>query len=489
MQKLFTILALALAAFPQAPTGLTVVQASSKQVQLTWTGGQPAYVVERKPLGGVYSALPSNTDPATSTYTDSAIAPYETYTYRVRTRLSPTTLSDPSDEFTVGPPPTGLSLASPLNPAITAYSLTTPANFGARLRIALDSNGDPAIAYYIYSPQEDPAKSFVEFVSWNRVTYKWNTPRKVAMTGDMLGAPILARDAASNTWGVAYGKYGGNPRIALSRDNGDTWSDNDFLDCADSSCGAPALAMGAGKLHLAVLRSPEGVRYVTGSINEPASAWQSQLVPKPIGGFEAIGPVDLAVDSANQPAVAFWSNTDSYNLILGVWRPGQQTQIAMDTAGYQTDAPEVDLKFAGASARLLAVARRTEEFYNRYDQNLWLLRDLGGAFSVPQNLPTDGEVTLGVPSLAVGSAGQISVAATEVGGSGIDVRCGSMKLIDQPSESGPWQACSPIARDGQPFYDVNFPRVIYAPNDARYIIFTNTGADTQYPGVVVWRER
>lgn len=489
MQKLFTILTLALAAFPQAPTGLTVLQATSKQVQLAWTGGQSAYVVERKPLAGAWSALPSNTDPAASTYTDTTIAPYETYAYRVRTRLSATSLSDPSDEFTVGPPPVGLSLASPLSPALTAYGLAANSDFGARLRIALDANGDPAIAYFISSPQEDLNRSFVEFVSWNRITYKWNTPRKVAMTGDLLGQPVLARDPATNTWAIAYGKSGGNPRVAISRDNGDTWSDNPFLDCGDSTCGAPALGMAAGKIHLAVLQAPTGIRYLTGGVTAPISEWTSQLVPQPMGGAEALAPVDLAIDSASQSAIAFWSNTDSYNLILGFWRPGQSTQIAMDTAGYQTDDPGVELRFAGTSARLLAMARRTEEFFTRYDQNLWLLRDQGGAFSMPQNLPSDGEVTLGQPSLAVGSNGQITVAATEVGGTGIDVRCGNMKIIDQPSESGPWKACSPIAREGQPFYDVNYPRAIYAPNDARYVVFTNTGADTPYPGVVVWRER
>lgn len=489
MQKLFTTLALALAAFPQAPAGLTVLQATSKQVQLSWTAGQPAYVVERKSLGGDYSPLPSNTDPASNTYTDTSVAPYETYSYRIRARLSPATLSDPSNEITVGPPPVGLSLASPLVPAVTANGLTANSQFGARLRIALDSNGDPAIVYYIQSPQEDITKGFLEFVTWNRVTYAWNAPRKVVMTGDLLGAPVLARDPSTNTWAIAYGLAAGGARVALSRDNGETWFDNQVLDCADFTCGPPALAIADGKIHFAALRNPEGVRFLTGSVTTPPAEWTSQIISKPMGGAECLPPVDVAVDSANQPAVAFWSNTDTYNLILAIWRPGQSTQIAMDTAGYQTDDPGVELKFAGTSARLLAVARRTEEYFTRYDQNLWLLRDQGGAFSMPQNLPSDGEVTLGAPSLAVGSAGQISITATEVGGTGAGVRCGLMKLIDQPSESGPWQACSPIARDSQPFYDVNFPRAIYAPSDARYIIFTNTGADTQFPGVVVWRER
>ena len=47
--------------------------------------------------------------------------------------------------------------------------------------------------------------------------------------------------------------------------------------------------------------------------------------------------------------------------IRGDGRTGRELRalvavLPADTAGYQTDAPEVELKFAGTSARLLAVA-------------------------------------------------------------------------------------------------------------------------------------
>lgn len=495
MQKLFTTLLFALSTFAQAPADFTVVQASSKQVQLSWTGGQPAYVVERKPLGGVYSALPANADPAAATYTDTTIAPFETYVYRVRVRLSATELGDPSDEYTVGPPPVGLTLASPSAPAIAANGLTATSNFGARIRAALDSNGDVAFGYLIYAPQEDVEKSFIEFVTWNRAAYKWNAPRKAVVSGDVLGSGPeaknwgLARDAATNTWGLAYIKNGTNPWVAFSRDNGDTWTENQVFDCGEQTCRQIGLAMGAGKVHLATLRSPEGVRYITGDITTPAASWTNQVIPKPSGGLEALASLDVALDNADQPAVAFWNNTDTYNLILSYWRPGASTLSIMDTAGYQTDAPGVDLEFFGPRARVVATARRTEEFFSRYDQNLWVVRDLSGSFGMPENLPSDGEVTLDYPALAVGSVGQMTVAATEAGGTGANVRCGLMKLVQKNSDSESWSACSPFPRDGQPFYDVNYPRVIYAPNDSRYVVFTNTGTDSQLPGVIVWRER
>ncbi len=454
MQKLIFSFLFALSAFAQ----ITVVQATSKQVQLTWPGGQPSYVVERKPLGGVFAPLPLNTNPAANSYTDSTISPYETYSYRLRVPNS-----DPSPEVTVGPPPVGLSLASPV--------------LGTRLRIALDSNGDPAIAYLVYAPEDDPEKSYFEFVSWNRIAYRWNEPRKIP-SGDVLGYSTLARDPATNTWGITYAKSASNPRIALSRDNGLTWSDSRILDCGDPGCAQVALAMGAGKIHIATLRHAEGIRYITGNVADPPSAWQSQPVPQPMGGSEAMAYLDIAVDSANQPAIAFWSNTDTYNLLLGYWRPGASTIIAMDTSGYQNDAPEVELKFAGLRPTILALARRTEEFFSRYDQIFWVTRDQGGTFATPVSLPSDGNQYLGYPSLATSSGTQLSVAATPVGGNDDGVRCGGVKLLEQASESSPWTICSPIAQEAHPDY----PRIIYAPHDGRYIVFVTEG-------IRVWRER
>jgi len=60
--------------------------------------GQSSYVVERKPLGGVFATHPLNPVPSLNSYSDSTIAPYENPTYRVRVPLS-----DPSPEIAVGP--------------------------------------------------------------------------------------------------------------------------------------------------------------------------------------------------------------------------------------------------------------------------------------------------------------------------------------------------------------------------------------------------
>src|SRR5690242_18524559 len=68
------------AAMAQAPTGLTVKTATSKQVVLSWTGTAASYSVQRAPLGGAFATIGS---PTTSTFTDTTIDPYTTYQYQV----------------------------------------------------------------------------------------------------------------------------------------------------------------------------------------------------------------------------------------------------------------------------------------------------------------------------------------------------------------------------------------------------------------------
>ncbi len=78
---------------------------------MTWTAGSGAtsYVVERRPLGGDYTALtPAAT---TTTFTDSTFDVYATYSYRVSSR-SAGGASAPSNEIQIGPPPIGFNVAA-----------------------------------------------------------------------------------------------------------------------------------------------------------------------------------------------------------------------------------------------------------------------------------------------------------------------------------------------------------------------------------------
>lgn len=475
----------------QAPSALTAVSATRSEVRLSWTGNDSkatGYTIERKPLNGAYGAVGSS---AAATYSDRAIDPFATYVYRVRATQAPDGISAPSNEITVGPPPVGLSVAAPLDGGMTRNQLEDESNFGRRLQIALDGNGDPALAYRVSSPGGDGERSVLEFVCWNRAQYRWNAPVTVASAGDVESTrPLsLAHDATTNAWAVAYHEMGAvnSIRIATSRDDGATWTVARAFECGEYSCQNPAVALAQGRIWIAFSRDYDGIRLVSGNLADGPAKWTSETLPLPPGGQSQRSELALALDASQLPAVAFWANSDSYNVILGLWRARTGTVTMMDTNGYQSDYTFVDLAFAGTAARLVAEARRSEDYYSVYDKVLWFVREEGGSLVGPRSLPSDGNQYLSYAALAVGSRGQAAIAAAETGGNSDGVRCGQLKLL-QSGDLNAWSACSPIARSEEPFYSVSSPRPVFAGNDKLYVGFTSPSSSGQMAGVLLWRE-
>jgi hypothetical protein len=123
-------------AWGQAPTALTVKAATNTQVQLGWTGSAPQYTVQRAPVGGSFVDIATI---STNIYTDTIIDPYVDYTYQV---IAGTTGNAASNQVTTGPPPAGLSVAAP-----APLFGNTPGNgYGYNITLAINGNGDPAIA-------------------------------------------------------------------------------------------------------------------------------------------------------------------------------------------------------------------------------------------------------------------------------------------------------------------------------------------------------
>lgn len=173
------------------PSGLVVSQASRSAVALTWTAGDTGktFLVERRLLGAAWPA-PGATPSATiatvdaTSATDRKIDQFATYVYRVRGQGAGGALSAPSNEVTVGPPPTGFSLVTPTPKAMQAHD---PSQFASVISLALDDNGDPALAYLVNDLDNDGEldDSVLEFVSWNRARYRWNAPVRVATVGNV----------------------------------------------------------------------------------------------------------------------------------------------------------------------------------------------------------------------------------------------------------------------------------------------------------------
>src|SRR5438067_1926601 len=102
--QVFTALAAALIAAPagaQTIGTLNVSTATSKRVDLSWTGTGASYNVQRRVLGSTYSTVATVTN---STYSDTQIDAYTTYEYQVTASASAV-----SNSVRVGPPPAGLT--------------------------------------------------------------------------------------------------------------------------------------------------------------------------------------------------------------------------------------------------------------------------------------------------------------------------------------------------------------------------------------------
>jgi uncharacterized protein (TIGR03437 family) len=492
--SLFTIAAaggLLMAQNVGVPIGLKAIAATKSQVQLSWSAGDPStvtYTVERKTLNGSY-ALAVNATVLSAT--DTTIDAYQTYVYRVRANFG-AAQSGPSNEVTVGPAPVGYNVVVPMT-AVYGDNY----DFGREQRMVLDGNGDPGIAYIIRDVNRDgdSSDSTLYFVRWDRVNYTWTKPVTAAVVGvaSRSGAALslsIAFDASTNTWGIAYegvNRIG----IAMSTNNGLAWQNQSALTDSDQNLSYPVLGMSGGKIHLAFSQGNNGIRYITGSATAAAGTWTSSLAPLLAGTFDQQGTLSLAIDSAGNPAIAYWLNPQTaYNSVLAYWRPGSPTAIKiMDTNGFQNDDPAVSLAFFGTQPRVVVVAGRDDQFFARYDRSIWASSSTNGTtWSTPVNLPNDGGNSMeAVISLAIGSQGQGALIMETNGGDGSPGQC-SFPKISTSTNFASWTTCSPTT-NGSTDFRASYPAIAYSGNDKLYFSATNyqEGGDVAR-GIVLWRE-
>lgn len=481
---------------PGAPGPLTVVSATSTQTQLSWGGvsGATGYAVQRKTFGNDYATI--NTVKVT-TAADSTIVPSTAYSYRI-VALNDAGPSNPSNEVVVGPPPFGFSVAfpGPADPVLLGRS-------GNAVRMVLDSNGDPALAYLIQDPNNnnDFTAGILQFVNWNRAQYQWNPPVTVAVTGDVLGSgaviPIsLARDASTNRYGLAYvfqdpNGAGSRVGIARSNDNGLTWNKQTVAsDPGNGAYAAPSLGMANNQVFLAFFHNNDGVRYVSGAGDDDAPNWSYQLIPLPGGFSDYRHNVSLAVDSAGNPGVAFIATGDS-DTAEAFWRPNNSTVVVMSNNGHQTDDPDLQLSFFGTQPRIAYSGSRDDQFYANAGHDLWVSRalDNGGNWTPGINLPPDGDRSMNGPLwIDNGSRGQSAVVTESNAGSNTGQVCGYPRL-SRSDDFLNWTTCG-IAPLRSPDFAAYFPVVRFGFNDKLWIAFKNDSTSGDLPtGVLVWREQ
>ncbi len=326
------------------------------------------------------------------------------------------------------------------------------------------------------------------FARWDRATYKWAAPVRVAVTGpleDQGVNPIaLGCDRATGTLAV-LAAVGENLLYATSADHGATWKTS----TSPSSNGTPhsvAMLIESGQVNAAI-NAESGATYLTGPVSD-VSSWKSQAIPAGSGWkLQNKTNVGLTADSAGKVGLAFDEDQeegDGHRYVF--WRPDASSPtVIADNA--TADSPDIAVthganKFAAIFAALLDS--------NDTDHTVWYSQsEDGGSWSKPVKLPIDGPRSTNPPlGIAISSKGAITATFGANSGSG-PANCNAPSVSRSP-DGARWTSCGLGKAAGADFSPQPATlHVIEAPNDKAYIVWQEQGESKYGPGVLVWHER
>ncbi len=471
-------------ALAQAPSGLTVVSATNVKVQLTWNGTGTSYIVQRAAVGGAFGAIA--TVSATS-FTDTPIDPYGDYTYQI---VSAASSSQVSNQVTVGAPPSGISVAAPA-PIIGS---TPSPGYGFNTTLALDGNGDPAFGFLWADPnnKQDYTQTQLMFRSWNRAQAKWNPVVSIAVVGDVStgghASTSLAYDSATNTWALACEDSTDSVRLYTSKDGGVTWGLKRTFSGYVSS---PSLGAAGGIFYMVFNVGGQGLTYVTGAKGADPSTYQTVIAPVPAGMSIArtdISP-SLAVDSAGNPAVAYYANDSSGtgNTMLFYWRPttGAAPVKVLTTDDTVASTSYVRMVFHNLNPRIAFGAEvktapsGAHVFFVRSDNG-------GTTWQSPAVIPQDGESGADYPFDIATTSQDAAAIAYGVNGSVGGGACGNPKLA-RSSNLVNWTVCSAPNTNSFNLYPDSI-QLAFGGNDKLLLFWFNVGSSQADTGVMLYRE-
>ena len=484
---MFAATLLSLPAAAQSITGLQVKTATSKHVDLSWTGTASSYTVQRRLLGGTYATIATVPN---STYSDATIDPYSTYDYQV------TSGGASSSSVTVGPPPSGVSNAAPA----PLRGSTPAADYGYNITLTLDGNGDPAFLFGWADPNGDTDDSDGQllFRSWNRAQYAWNAPVKVATLGDAFttfnAMSSLAYDGSTGAFAAAAADGAGNLIVFASTDGGATWTKKRTFATGASSWYGPSLALAAGNIHLSVLDTNHQIEYyVTGPLSADGTTWTLKAAPK-VSGLVVNNALQtsLALDSAGNPAIAYWALQDgTYNAVLLFWKPtgGAAPVKIMDSQNNGVDGPNVKLVFYKLNPRVLAYIPRNDTSDQSIALHFARSDDGGLTWQTPVVIPPDGNSSTDYPfDLSLDSQGNAAAAFGENSSSG-DAVCGNPKL-SRSTDLVHWTTCAiaPLSVTGDFGPYPGSIQLAFGGNDKLYLLWWEQGDTQANTGVLMYRE-
>ena len=461
---------------------LEVKSATAKKVSLVWSGSAPRWIVERKSD----AAFQKVGEVTTAAFEDTTIAPFDTYTYRVRGSAP----AAPSNEVTVGPPPMGLLKPAPAPSGENRDS----DNYGFRSALAIDENGDAAFAFLWLDPNANnhPEDAKLMFVRWNRAQHKWEQPSKVAVTGTTspeAGEPIsLAFDPASGLAALVFPvKDQTGFTLALSKDSGSTWQLTPYSKGMEDEINSATLLFAKNHFFLAVNVYGDGPELIDGDSGSDPGTWRKREPPLVGKDHHNKAPVALALDAQGNPFMAFYdsnvSGKDGY--LFNVWQPDSGKIVTVsDTNGDTPDSP--NLKLAGGGGKLAMLMVMTPDDKDS-QAGIWASVSTDGSKWTPRTrIPHDASRSNGGSmALAIDSKGTIFAAFSTPSG-GEDGVCGNADYATS-SDGLTWVHCGvgKFAKDS--FTPLSVTRnVVVAPDNSVYYLW-NEGRSTKYgPGLLLW---
>lgn len=333
-------------------------------------------------------------------------------------------------------PPSGYTTALELP---TGNGPTVRMGVGAAM--ALDQFGHPMVAAVYTDPNNDTFRidDSVVFTRWNGLdktadggTLGYQPLQTIASIGQIeLAEPnrpvSLTRDPITGTLGMAYVNETKEIKLAVSNDEGATWSREtaSLPNASGHLLSNPVLVLNNGSTHLAYFEAeaPCGTADCGQVIYRKRvgkAAFTDATSPAPAGTAVALArPIALAVDSAGNAGVAYFigpTGAASGSVSLLFWRPaGSTTQTVADSGGGVINRPpSVSLTFSTVNPR---VAYHLPSAASPQAQ-LWYAAaaDAAGTAFTPVEIPRNGvgamlEGTQSYQSIAIDSAGKILIAA------------------------------------------------------------------------------
>lgn len=355
-------------------------------------------------------------------------------------------------------PPNGWQVAVEL-PAGAAPST----KLGISVAAVGDQFGQPLIAALYEDPNGDLNydDNRVVYTRWDGVARAFEPLKTIEVVGGSFFVHpnrqiSIARDPDTGRIGIAYVKPQDNTvRVAVSEDEGANFS---LLNVSDSGLAAamsnPSVGLAGGNLHVGWIQGSDIMyRKKLG-----AGAFMDQSLGS--GVISGGRSLSLAVDSAGNAGVAFFSSVAGTSADLAFFRPGSAANVIasadmldLTVAGRE---PSVTLTFVGTTPHLAYHLRKLPD---AEATELWYLRstDSGTSWDAPIAIPrnsssaTEFHSTRWYQAIAIEPTGRVSIAAPW-SATGTQSNCNGPKLSRAP-DGVTFTTCSPqgspIQRGGE----------------------------------------